>query len=99
MAAMAAGWFSRDVFAGKIAGGKDDEDGRNDAGDDAHLEEDAAVLFAAAFQQIERADGGHDEGAGDDCAGHVVHVLQRSPGIQSSCQKLSTSKWPSGMRV
>ena len=90
------GLILRYVLAGQIAGGKDDEDGRNDARDDAHLEEDAAVLLAAALQQIEGAHGGHDERAGDDRAGHVVHVLEERPGIHQQLPEAEHFEMPVG---
>ena len=76
------GLMSRNVFAVQVAGGKDDEDGGDEPGDHADLEKDAAEFVVAAIEQIERADGCHDEGSGDDGSGHVVHVLEQAPGIE-----------------
>ena len=46
------------------------------------LEKDAAVVVLAALKQVKGARARHDERSGDDCAGHVVRVLQQAPGIQ-----------------
>ena len=55
------GLMARDVFTVQVAGGKDDEDGGDDAGDDADAGEDASVVLILSIEQIERANGGHDE--------------------------------------
>ena len=50
--------------------------------DDTELEEDVAVGTFAALQHVERTDGRHDKGRGDDGRAHVVRVFQPGPGIQ-----------------
>jgi hypothetical protein len=77
------GWLIvRNVLAVQVAGGKDDEDRRDEASDDADLEKDAGVVLHPPFQKVKSAHGGHDEGAGDDGAGHVVGVLEQPPGVE-----------------
>ena len=53
----------------------------------------------SAFKQIKRADGGHDERAGDDGAGHVVHVLQQAPGIEEQLPEAEHLELPVGQAV
>ena len=94
------GWLiARNVLAVQVAGGKDDEDRGYEASDDADLQEDASVLYALAFQEIEGAHGGHDEGAGNDGAGHVVRVLEQPPGIQQQLPEAEDFKLPVGQAV
>jgi hypothetical protein len=99
MPAMAAGWFCATYLPCEVAGGKDDEDRGDDAGDDADFQEDACRSPRAAFEQIERADSGHDEGAGDHCAAHIVHVLQPGPGVQQQLPEADDFKVAVGQRV
>jgi len=41
----------------QIACGKDDQDGADEAGDDADLEENVSVFGFAAIEKVKRADG------------------------------------------
>ncbi len=71
-----------DVAALPVAGGKEHEDGGEDAGDHAQADEGAAVLLVAAGEQIERAHRGHRDAGRHHRAGHGVDVLPAEPRIQ-----------------
>ena len=69
-------------FALLIARGKDLQDAEDAAGDHADLDKDTAILDALFREQIESADGRHDESARDGRSAHVVRVLPERPAIQ-----------------
>src|ERR1035437_4777874 len=89
----------RDELSMQVAGGKDDEDRRNNSGDDADLEKDAGVLLALSFQEIEGARGGHDKGTGNNRAGHVVRVLEQPPGVEQQLPEAEHLELPVGQAI
>ncbi len=93
------GLVTRDVFAVQVAGGKDDEDGGDNAGDDTDAGEDASVAFPFPIKQIERADSCHDKRRGNDRASHVVHVLKQTPRIEKKLPEAEYLKLSVGQAV
>ena len=78
---MAAGWYFATYLPARSPVGKMMRMDEMTPAMTPTLRKMRAVVLAVAFEQVERADGGHDEGAGDDRAGHIVHVLEKAPGI------------------
>ena len=68
-------------FALHVASGKKLEQSGDHADQYAAFNEDAAVDLMAIGEQIECADGGHDEAAGLHRAQHGVCVLPHGPAV------------------